>query len=216
MPATAQTLPPSPDRPRRKGELTAERILDVAEELFAERGYAGTTLRDVASRVGLRIPSLYNHFPGKEALYVAVLQRGVGPLLAVLSEFLDAEADAYRDSARVVQRIMDQLARRPNLPRLIQRETLAGSERLTPLLRDFLGPAFAHAHRMIEATPAAARWGPDQAPLLVLAMYQIVVGYFAIAPLYRELAGADLLGEAGVAQQTRFLIRLVDELFAED
>ncbi len=72
------------------------------------------------------------------------------------------------------------------------------------------------AHEMVEATPAAARWGPDQAPLLVLAMYQIVVGYFAIAPLYRELAGADLLGEAGVAQQTRFLIRLVDELFAED
>ena len=211
--AATQPKPAPEERPRSKGEQTAERILDVAEELFAERGYAGATLREVAGRVGLRIPSLYNHFPGKEALYVAVLERGVGPLLAVLSEFLDAHTDAYRDSGRVVERVMDLLARRPNLPRLVQRETLAGSERLTPLLRDFLTPAFARAHEMVEATPAAARWGPDQTPLLVLAMYQIVVGYFAIAPLYRELAGEDLLGEAALSRQKRFLAEVVDTLF---
>jgi len=213
VPVALQTAQPSPDRPRRKGELTAERILDVAEELFAERGYAGTTLRAVATRVGLRIPSLYNHFPGKEALYVAVLERGLGPVLAVLSEFLDAETDAYRDSGRVVERVMDLLARRPNLPRLIQRETLAGGERLTPVLRDWMVPAFARAHEMVEATPAAARWGTDQTPLLVLAMYHIVVGYFAIAPLYHELADEDLLAEAAVARQKRFLAQVVDALF---
>jgi len=61
-------------RPRRKGEITAERILDAAEALFAEHGYAGTTLRDVAERVGIRIPSLYNHFESKDALYAAVLE----------------------------------------------------------------------------------------------------------------------------------------------
>ena len=66
-------------RPRRKGEETAARILDAAEALFAERGYAGTTLRDVAAAVGIRNPSLYNHFPNKESLYAAVLERGIGP-----------------------------------------------------------------------------------------------------------------------------------------
>ena len=215
MPVALQTAETRPERPKRKGELTAERILDVAEELFAERGYAGTTLRAVAMRVGLRIPSLYNHFPGKEALYVAVLERGLGPVLGALSEFLDAGAESYRDSARVVERIVDLLALRPDLPRLIQRETLAGSDHLTPLLRDFMVPAFAHARQMVEATPSARRWGPELTPLLVLAMYQIVVGYFAIAPLYRELGGEDLLGEAAVARQKRFLAEVVDELFAE-
>lgn len=216
MPAAAPSVLATEERPRRKGELTAERILDAAEALFAERGYPGTTLRDVAERVGIRIPSLYNHFPGKESLYLAVLERGLDPVLAVLTEYLDREADAYRDSARVVERIVDRLARRPNLPRIIQRETLAGGEHITPMLRDWMKPAFARAHEMVEATPAGRRWGRDLSPMLVLAMFQIVVGYFAIAPLYRELGGEDLLDPLAVSRQKRFLAELVERLFPED
>ena len=76
---SSQAIPRA--RSRRGGDVTAARILDAAEELFAERGYAGTTLRDVAGRVGVRNPSIYNHFAGKEALYQAVLERVVGPVL---------------------------------------------------------------------------------------------------------------------------------------
>ena len=54
---------------------TAERILDAAEDLFAQKGYSATSLGDVADRVGIRSPSLYNHFRNKEALYEAVLER---------------------------------------------------------------------------------------------------------------------------------------------
>ncbi len=214
MPAAA-TPAPAEDRPRTKGEQTAERILDVAEERFAECGYAGTTLRDVAARVGLRIPSLYNHFPGKEALYVAVLERGLGPVLAVLSEYLDADAEAYRDSGRVVERVIELLARRPNLARLIQYETLSGGGRISPALRDWMARAFARAHEAVEATPAARRWGRERAPFLVLAMYHMVLGYFAMAPLYRELAGEDLLADEMLERQKRFVTDVVDTLFAE-
>ncbi len=203
-------------RPRRRGEETAERILDAAEVLFAEHGYPGTTLRDVAARVGSRNPSLYNHFPSKESLYVAVLERGLAPVLAVLGEFLDPDRDGYRDAGRVVERVMALLAQRPNLPRLIHHETLSGGEHLTPMLRRFIAPAFAQAHEMVQATPTARRWEPDQVPLLVLAMYQIVVGYFAIAPLYREMSGEDLLTEPALARQTRFLSEVVARLFAEE
>ena len=54
---------------------TPDRILDAAEDLFAENGYSATSLADVADRVGIRSPSLYNHFKNKEALYQAVLER---------------------------------------------------------------------------------------------------------------------------------------------
>ena len=54
---------------------TAERILDAAEDLFAEKGFSATSLGEVADRVGIRSPSLYNHFRNKEALYTAVLKR---------------------------------------------------------------------------------------------------------------------------------------------
>ncbi len=55
-----------------------ERVLDAAEILFSERGYAAVTLRDVAQAVGIRQASLYHHMPeGKTQLYVAVMERGL-------------------------------------------------------------------------------------------------------------------------------------------
>jgi AcrR family transcriptional regulator len=213
MPSAARAYPPEPPRHRFGGERTAERILDAAEELFAERGYNGTTLRDVATRVGVRPPSLYNHFASKDALYAAVLERGIGPLMVVLARSAAAQTSEPSDPGKLVSEVMAILARRPGLPRLVQHETLAGGQRLTPILRSWIVPAFERAHELVAASPAAGRWSAEQIPLLVLAMYQVVVGYFTFAPFYRDLGGDELLGDAALEAQTRFLRELVGRLF---
>jgi AcrR family transcriptional regulator len=204
-------IPASPSHgiSRGRGLQTADRILNAAEELFAEQGYAGTSLREVADRVGLRIPSLYNHFPSKDALYTAVLERGIAPVLGILSGFADTDADIQPNSSEVARRVVRLLAQRPNLPRLVLHETLSGGQRLTPMLRQWIAPTFARAHEMIEMGPGAKRWRADQVPLLVLALYHIVVGYFAIAPLYKQLNGQDLLTEEALERQADFLGEVV-------
>jgi AcrR family transcriptional regulator len=166
-------------------------------------------MREVADRVGLRIPSLYNHFPSKDALYTAVLERGIAPVLGILSGFADTDADIQPNSSEVARRVVRLLAQRPNLPRLVLHETLSGGQRLTPMLRQWIAPTFARAHEMIEMGPGAKRWRADQVPLLVLALYHIVVGYFAIAPLYKQLNGQDLLTEEALERQADFLGEVV-------
>lgn len=53
-----------------------ERVLQAAEQLFAQKGYAAVTLRDIAAEVGIRHASLYHHVPGgKEELFVEVTER---------------------------------------------------------------------------------------------------------------------------------------------
>ncbi len=47
---------------------TDQRILEAATALFSEKGYHGTSIREVAAAVGIKAGSLYNHFPGKEEL----------------------------------------------------------------------------------------------------------------------------------------------------
>lgn len=201
---------------RSKGELTAERILDVAERLFAERGYAGTTLRDVAAEVGIRNPSLYNHFSSKDSLYAAVLSRGLNPVLEMLSEFVIEGRGAGEESKELIELVMELLAQHPSLPRLIQYETLSGGDRLTPILRDSIRPIFARAQQVIEAGPGAARWQPSQIPMLVLALYHVVVGYFTVAPLYKELNGTDLLSKPELARQAQFLSDLTATLLPSE
>jgi AcrR family transcriptional regulator len=60
------------------GELTTEaRILEVAGRLFYERGYEATTMRDLATGVGIKAASLYNHFSGKQAILVRICLDGM-------------------------------------------------------------------------------------------------------------------------------------------
>ncbi len=56
-------------------------VLDTAARLFAERGYDGTSMRDIAAAVGLRPSSLYYFYASKEALFVAVYEAGVDNIL---------------------------------------------------------------------------------------------------------------------------------------
>ncbi|MEU2783836.1 TetR/AcrR family transcriptional regulator [Streptomyces sp. NPDC007110] len=71
----ARRGPGRPRRAERDGPSTRELILREATELFAVRGPEGTSLRDIAARVGIDVSSLHHHFPAKEALYDACFER---------------------------------------------------------------------------------------------------------------------------------------------
>ncbi|WP_294056399.1 TetR/AcrR family transcriptional regulator [Sphingomonas sp.] len=80
MTSNIQTrLKPPPSRGRdhkaRVREASIERILDAAEQLFAEFGYHGITLKDVAAKVGVSSTLIHYHFNGKESLFEAVWAR---------------------------------------------------------------------------------------------------------------------------------------------
>ena len=58
--------------PSSRGEQTRTAILQAAHDLFVEQGYHGTSMRQIASRAGIALGGLYNHFPSKEAVFEAV------------------------------------------------------------------------------------------------------------------------------------------------
>ena len=67
-----------------------------AIRLFAERGYSAVSMRELAEAVGMRQGGLYNHFPGKQALLVDLMETHMSALLAVLDDAM-AGKDAPRD-----------------------------------------------------------------------------------------------------------------------
>src|SRR5262245_9610878 len=78
------------------GQRTRQAILDAALALFAERGYFGTSLRDVARAVGVRESALYNYFPGKEALFEAILTADSAEKVERLSAILESPVGSGR------------------------------------------------------------------------------------------------------------------------
>ena len=185
---------------------TPTRILDTAEALFAEQGFAATSVRDIAAAVGLTAASLYNHFPGKEALYQAVLARGVAPLVEMMRGLAGREPDADA-TEQMIAAVMAHLAERPHLARLIQHEVLTGGEHLGSLVQDWVQPLFAAAGEQLERDPSAP-WEPEERPLAVAAWMQLVLGHFTLAPLLRAGSSLDPLSPEGIARQTRFLQKL--------
>ena len=65
---------------------TRERILEVALELFARQGYEGTSIRDIAERMGMTKAAVYYHFPAKEELLADVLTPTMNRVASVLEE----------------------------------------------------------------------------------------------------------------------------------
>jgi AcrR family transcriptional regulator len=68
---------------------TKDRILDVAERLFGERGFPATSLRDITTGAGVNLASVNYHFGSKNALLAAVLERCLEPINRERLEMLD-------------------------------------------------------------------------------------------------------------------------------
>lgn len=80
-------IPQTAELPGRRG------VLDAAASLFVERGYAATTLREIAAAAGIKAGSIYHHFDSKEQLFDAVLDDGI----AVMIDAFAATETALRE-----------------------------------------------------------------------------------------------------------------------
>lgn len=108
MTDTISTIPDSDDEGvvdwRVCHPVELSNILRAASEAFYEQGFHGTSVRDIAGRVGVTVPALYYHHENKEAILVAVLESAIHDLLprgeAAVAE---ADGDPLRELANLVR-----------------------------------------------------------------------------------------------------------------
>ena len=121
-------------RTRRGASETRAELLDAAEVVFAERGYAAARLEDVADRVGIRRASIVYHFRDKPELYAATLAHVVGDLREALHATLTGPGSAAERIERTVLTWAEYVGRRPSIAKLLLREVAdARPERIQAL-----------------------------------------------------------------------------------
>ncbi len=101
-----------------RAEITRRRILDAAAHVFAEHGYAAGTTNRIAERAGISIGSLYQYYPGKDAILAELigghLDRGIvsrqmwadapsAPLTDVLRGYVRQAVDNHRDDPQLLR-----------------------------------------------------------------------------------------------------------------
>ncbi|MGQ0463778.1 MAG: TetR family transcriptional regulator [Sporichthyaceae bacterium] len=77
-------------RVRMTGKERREQLLDVGRKLFAEKGFEGTSVEEIASKANVSKPVVYEHFGGKEGLYAVVVDREIQDLLGRMTNSLTA------------------------------------------------------------------------------------------------------------------------------
>jgi AcrR family transcriptional regulator len=189
---------------------TREAILDAAERLFSAHGVDGVAVRDLARELGLTPSSLYNHFPSKQALYEAVLERGIKPVVDLIASEQHQTVD--RESvARVVDTLVAHLAQHPQLPKLLQRAMLAESNGVQELFARWLSPLYRGGFRVVGELAPESGWEPDEVPHVAIGLFALIMAYFVNAEAMARLVGwrADVMSPKQLAAQRRFLERAI-------
>ena len=223
-------MPSGDNKPAKqtKGERTALRIMDVAEDLFALQGYDGTSLRQIADRADIREPGLYNHFAGKQALYEAVLYRALNPMANALSQHLD-RATGLRDYTDLPAIMTDLLLEHPQMAALFQQAMQGDSSSIgNQLVGGWLETLFNQGMRSLEEIGAPGAGTPgsgattgtrgddstaeqDRATLAInlIAMFNLTTGYFLSQRAFATLVDGELHHPDNIARQKRLLHKVI-------
>jgi AcrR family transcriptional regulator len=103
-------------------------LLGAAEEVFVAQGYHAAAMDDIAERAGVSKPVLYQHFPGKLELYLALLDRHCDKLVAAVRGALDSTTDNKQRVAATIAAYFDYVEHDSGAFRLVFESDLTNEE----------------------------------------------------------------------------------------
>ena len=185
---------------------TRDQILDEALRCFAERGYEGTSLNDIAAGVGIRRPSLLHHFPSKESLYGDVFERLISEWLERLETAITTQATGWDKAELVLRAGLDLFADTPDYVRIMRREALDGGVHLGIDLSGVLRPLFDGAAAYLESQMDSGVFRRLDSRQLLITGYGAILSYFSDAPFIDGLLDADAMDRENVERHREHVI----------
>ena len=113
-------------RSRMTGKQRREQLIQVGRKLFADKGFEGTTVEEIAAKASVSKPVVYEHFGGKEGLYAVVVDREIAALLGGITGALSADLNSRQTLERAAGALLDYIESNTDGFRILSRDSSVG------------------------------------------------------------------------------------------
>jgi AcrR family transcriptional regulator len=181
-----------------RSKATVEDILSAAIQVFEEHGYAAGTTNRIAQRAGVSVGTVYQYYPSKEAIAVALLERHIADTSRRLREWIGhmvAEQHGLRDAlCDYVEGMLETHSGRPRLQHILLEETP-----LPPRVHEALLEAERQAAKAVAGFlrlyPEARRSNPERAGFMLVQTVESLTHRFAAHPDEGGIGRTEFIGE---------------------
>ncbi|MEE9465792.1 MAG: TetR/AcrR family transcriptional regulator [Candidatus Neomarinimicrobiota bacterium] len=173
---------------REKAEENRLGILEAAEKVFAQKGFDGANMREIAATAGVNKFMLYYHFEDKQTLFERVLDTITGPIFRRLSDTIDQAPDLETAVAAVFDLYAGLFRRKGGrLRAFMAREIAAGAPRVSKVFKIKAPEIMAHWKPKIEMFLDRDDIPPEQMAFCVMSIMTGIVSTFLLQPLFAPL-----------------------------
>ena len=158
--------------------------------MFAEMGYDGASVEEIANRAGVSKPIVYEHFGGKEGLYAVVVDREIAALLDGITGALSADLNSRETLERAASALLDYIESSTDGFRILVRDSPAGQS--TGSFASLISDVASQVEHILAAEFKRRKLDPKTAPLYA----QMLVGMVALTGQWwldsRKMKKADV------------------------
>ncbi len=158
-------------RTRMTGTQRREQLIEIGRTLFAERGYEGTSIEEIAQRANVSKPVVYEHFGGKEGLYAVVVDREMSRLLEMVTSALSRNRSRVRVE-RVALALLTYIEEHTDGFRILVRDQPVAAAEGT--YSSLLNEAVNQVSHLLAADFSRRGFDPELAPLYAQALVGMV------------------------------------------
>lgn len=184
-------------------------ILDVATQLFARQGFEGTTTRAIAERAGVNEAIIFRHFPSKELLYRAVIEKNVRESghASSIRAILERDGDLRESMIEIAASLLRSRISNPTLTRLFLYSALEGHDLSNQFLRSYIMQSVTNLTEFLRSRMERGVIRRGNALLMARGFFGMLTHYVLLHDLFR--------GESSWAQDPQSIASEIVEIWLD-